>query len=327
MNTLRFPLKKPSKRWLFIITVIILTAPVIIFPDKYVSSVLSGLELYVLKVLPALLPFMFFSMILSELNFGYDLGYLLNKPLKKIFCAPPISGYVMVMSMLCGYPVGAKLLADFFNAGCIDTDSAKKIMTFTSNSGPLFIMGTVGVGMLGDKKAGLIILLSHYLSSFVCGIIFRGKTSCGKTPSPPIVDYDNLLSKSIISAITSVFIVGGYVAIFNMILDMFFDVGLIKLLAEVLSRFGVDIRMGEGIFAGLIEITKGSLILSKTGLSIRKTAPAITFIITSGGLCVTLQSITYLSKCKISPAFYLVFKVIQGTVAMIICLIICLIVY
>lgn len=314
---------KPSKRWLFIIAVLIVSTPILLFPDKYVISVLNGLELYVIKVLPALLPFMFFSMLLSELNFGYDLGKVLKKPLEKVFRAPPISGYIMTMSMLCGYPVGAKLLSDFYLSGCIDEKAAIKIMTFTSNSGPLFIIGTVGVGMLGDKMIGAIILLSHYLSSLLCGIFFRGKEIEGKVFFIPRPDYDNMLSKSIVGAVRSVLIVGGYVAIFNMVLDVAFDIGLIRILAKGLTYVGVDIRLGEGLFAGLVEITKGSLILSNSGLSMKKVAPLIAFVITSGGLSVTMQSVTYVAKCKISPVFYLVFKALQGTIAYLICLGIC----
>ena len=33
-----------------------------------------------------------------------------------------------------------------------------------STSGPVFITGAVGAGMLGNSRAGLLILLAHYLS-------------------------------------------------------------------------------------------------------------------------------------------------------------------
>ena len=209
----------------------------------------------------------------------------------------------------------------------IDEKTAKSVAAFTSNSGPLFIVGTVGVGILNDKTAGFIILISHYLSSFICGLIFRGK-ACEKTePSIPEVSYDKILSESMTGAIINVLIVGGYVAIFYMVSDMLSDVGLIKLLSSALSFVGVDIRLGNGIFTGLIEITKGSLLLSKTGLAAKIVVPTIALIITFGGLSVTLQSMTYLNKCKISPFFYLLFKSVQGILAFLICLALCAIFY
>lgn len=295
--------------------------PVVIFPDRYVSSVLSGLNLYAVSVLPAIFPFFFFSKILAELNFGYDLGLALKKPLKKMFNAPALSGYVLIMSMLCGYPVGAKLTADFYEQGLIDTAEARTIAAFTSTSGPLFVVGTVGVGMLQNKTAGFIILISHYLSAVINGFIFRAKKSESVSlPAVPKVNYDSALSSSMLSSIVSVAIVGGYIAIFNMLLDLFFDIGLIPLLAKPLTALGLNIRLGEGIFASFVEITKGSLLLSKSGFSLKIVAPLCALGITFGGLSITLQSLTFLSKCKISPVFYLFSKTIQGITAFLICL-------
>lgn len=310
-----------GKRYLLIFAVIAFMLPVAIFPDRYVSSIAGGLNLYAISVLPALFPFFFFSKILAELNFGYDLGLTLRKPLKKCFNAPALSGYVLVMSMLCGYPVGAKLTADFYEKGLINLSESKTIAAFTSTSGPLFVVGTVGVAMLGSKQAGFIILISHYLSALINGFIFRSKKSESVAlPAVPNIKYDKVLSESMLSSIASVAIVGGYIAVFNMVLDLFFDLGIISLFARPLSFLGLNIRLGEGLAASFVEITKGCLMLSQSGFGLKITAPLCALGITFGGLSVTLQSLTFLTKCKISPAFYLLSKTVQGIIAFLICL-------
>lgn len=294
--------------------------PVVIFPDKYVKSVAAGLNLYALSVLPALFPFFFFSKILAELNFGYDLGLTLRKPLKKAFNAPALSGYVLVMSMLCGYPIGAKLTSDFYERNLISFEEAKSICAFTSTSGPLFVVGTVGVGMLQNKIAGFVILLSHYLAALINGFIFRAKRSDSVAlPAVPKIQYDKMLSDSMTNSIISVAVVGGYIAVFNMILDLFFDVKIISLLAKPLTLIGVNVRLGEGLFASFVEITKGCLILSQSGFPLKIVAPLCCFGITFGGLSVTLQSLTFLTKIKISPAYYLLCKFTQGIISCVLC--------
>ncbi len=248
------------------------------------------------------------------------MGLALKKPLKKLFNAPALSGYVLIMSMLCGYPVGAKLTADFYEQGLIDQTEARAISAFTSTSGPLFVVGTVGVGMLQSKSAGFIILISHYLAAILNGFIFRAKKSESVSlPAIPQINYDKTLSNSMTSSIVSVAIVGGYIAVFNMILDLFFDIGLISVLARPLTLLGVNIRLGEGIFASVVEITKGSLLLSKSGFPLKTVAPLCALGITFGGLSITLQSLTFLAKCKISPVFYLLGKTVQGITAFFIC--------
>ena len=310
-----------NARVILIVFVIALMLPVVIFPDKYVQSVAAGLNLYALSVLPALFPFFFFSKVLSELNFGYDIGLALRKPLKKLFNAPALSGYVLVMSMLCGYPIGAKLTSDFFETGLIDKREAKGMVAFTSTSGPLFIVGTVGVGMLANKTAGFIILISHYLSALLNGFIFRAKKSDSVSlPAVPGIRTDRILSESMTSSIISVAIVGGYIAVFNMVLDLCFDLNIISFFARPMNLVGVDMRLGEGLAACFVEITKGCLLLSKSGFSLKIVAPLCTLGITFGGLSVTLQSMTFLSKCKISPVYYLAMKATQGILSFLICL-------
>lgn len=305
---------------MLIFALLALTIPVVLFPDRYVSSVWNGFKLFALSVLPALFPFFFFTKILSGLNFGYDLGLVLKKPLGKVFRAPASSGYILAMSMLCGYPVGARLVSDFFEKGYLTEREAGSVSAFTSTSGPLFIVGTVGVGMLGNKTAGFIILISHYISALLNGIIFRPKeTSSVTLPARPLICYDSLLSEGIYSALSSVAVVGGYVAIFNLVLDLFTDVGIISLLSAPMQWAGLGKTAAQGTASCLVEITKGCLLLSESGYPLSVTAPLCAFGITFGGMSVTLQSLTFLGKSKISPLFYLLTKFVQGITAFAIC--------
>lgn len=308
-----------SKRILLIAVVLSVTIPLVVFPDRYVRSVFGGMELYALSVLPALFPFFFFSKILSELNFGYDLGAVMKRPLRFFFRSPPIAGYIFVMSMLCGYPVGAKLLADFYARGQLDGTQVKKIAAFTSTSGPLFVVGTVGVSMLGDKKAGFLILICHYLSAVLNGLVYGNlvgrKSRSGGELVVPAVDYGSLLGNGMSSAVASVAMVGGYVAVFNMVVDLMCDVGWVKWIGERLASVGLPLRLGEGMILSFVEVTKGCLTLSLSGFPISSVAPLVALAVTFGGVSVTLQSLTYLSKCRVPAGYFLLTKTTQGLFA------------
>lgn len=62
------------------------------------------------------------------------------------------------MSVLSGYPIGAKLISEFYKNGVINTEESKKIIAFSSTSAPLFVIGTLGVFMLDNVSYGVIIL-------------------------------------------------------------------------------------------------------------------------------------------------------------------------
>ena len=294
----------------------------IVRADAFLPSVKNGLNLYVTAVLPSMLPFFFFSKLLTEFGFASDCGKVFKKPVAFLFHAPPLGAYVLIMSMLCGYPVGAKLVGECFEQGFIDEKQAKKIAAFTSTSGPLFIVGTVGVTMFADKKAGVILLVSHYLGTLANGLFYRGKKASVIGAIPSVLPADDVLNKVMLNTVLSVGLVGGYICLFNLFSDAATLCGLIPLLSKVFAAIGVDTRITSGVAGGLFEMTRGCLTLSQSGLPRLITLPLCEWLITFGGMSVTLQSLTFLSKTKISPAYYLLVKGTQGIVCSLICLLI-----
>lgn len=299
----------------------------IIFPERYIHSVSKGLNLYAVAVLPALFPFFFFTKVITSLGVT-DNFRALDKPMKLLFNSPPAGGYIFLMAILSGYPVGAKMTADFYERGVITRTQAKIISAFTSTSGPLFIVGTVGISMFLSKEGGFILLISHYLSALINGLLYKNaKEKSEKTAEkvqPKItLRSGNILGDSITDSVLSVAIVGGYIAIFSMILDVLIDIKAIALLAK-----GIGIILPEelsfGLISSLVEITRGCKELSLSGMPLKFAIPAASFAITFGGLSVTLQSMTFLAKCKIHPAYYLITKFTQGVIAFALASLFCL---
>ncbi len=287
----------------------------VFFPGRYMTAISDGLLLFVLTVLPAMLPFFFFSRLLTSLDVAATLSDALEKPIRKLFNAPGVGGYILTMSMLSGYPIGAKLVSDCVENGICSSDEAKRLVAFTSTSGPLFILGTVGINMLGNYKAGVIILLCHYIGALINGLIFRGKTEPKKENAKlPPVRTDNILSEAINSSIAAVLAVGGYIAIFNMIIMIVQDIRVLSFVADTLSRLGLSYSLCQGTLTGLIEITRGSYVLAASGQGLRKTVPVLAGIISFGGLSVTVQSMTFLSNAGIKPGYYLITKLSQAIV-------------
>lgn len=312
-------------RNIVIIIICLLLIILMAYSDIYLQSVRNGLNLYVVSVLPSMLPFFFFSKMLTELGFATDAGQFLKKPLKKIYGSPSIGGYILIMSMLCGYPVGAKLIGECHKKCLINKEEARTISTFSSTSGPLFIIGTVGVGMFENKLYGFILLISHYIGTLLNGIIYRRKSSSAVN-IPSFARSEDMLNSVMLNTFLSVGIVGGYITIFNLFLDVLQNIGIIPGIAKIFAFLGVPGRITSGVAGGLIEMTKGCLMLSSTGFPILIILPLCEFVITFGGLSVTLQSMTFLSETKISPAFYLLSKFTQGILCTLICFIITLIV-
>lgn len=285
----------------------------IISPDRYLPIALDGIKIFGVNVMPALLPFFFFTGLLSNLGAGEIFGKMLSCPCKKLYNTSGIGGYVFLTGILSGYPISAKVISDLVKDRKLELSDAKTIMTYTSTSGPLFIIGTVGSIMLGNKTYGYIILVCHYLSAILNGLIYRNKSKDNRINSllnPK--STDNILSESAYSAVISVFIAGAYVTIFYTIAHMLTDIGVVKAISSLFSII-FDNDISSGIAFGLVEMTGGCIALSKTTSEF--TLPAICAIISFGGLSVTLQSMTFLEKVKIKPLYYLLSKTTQSIIA------------
>lgn len=291
-------------------------------PKRYIASVYNGMLLFATSVAPALFPFFFFTRILTSVGTAQILGDALKKPIAKLYNCPSVGGYVFFMSAISGYPVGSRLLSDLYSAGIVDGRQVKAISAFTSTSGPLFIVGTVGTVMFKSASFGYLLMTIHFVSALLNGFIFRISKKKAKEygellRTPP--DFDDLLGKSMSSALTSLFIVGGYIAIFSMIADVLTDIGVVSALSAPLSSLysaiGWEPEAASGTVVGLIEITRGCQSIAESGAQIKTALPVVAGLLSFGGLSVSLQSLTFLGNCKVNPLYYLATKITQAAIS------------
>lgn len=269
----------------------------VIFPEIYLKETLNGISAWAFNVLPAVLPFIFFTKILSSLGGIEKASRIFSRPMKKLFNAPAISSYVFLMSIISGYPVGAKMTADLYLSGKISRSDAFKMTSFCSTSGPMFIIGAVGISMLHGAIYGYIIFVAHVLGSFLNGFIYR-KLNPKSEEELSFLEQKNKsfdLGEIVTDSATSIISVGVIIAIFFVI---------IRALNPLFSLFPPQVA---SILEGIVEITKGCIDIAKTMPS-RLAVIASTFVISFGGISTMLQSLTMLDKIKMPAALFMLQK-------------------
>ena len=103
---------------------------IIISPSTYLNSVSNGIMVWATIILPGLIPFMFLSKILSSIPYTYSSCFVLNKLTKKCFSCPKETGYIYFMSILSGYPLGSKLIKDYYDNNVLSYEQCKKAVAF-----------------------------------------------------------------------------------------------------------------------------------------------------------------------------------------------------
>lgn len=288
-----------------------------IFPDRYILTSLEGLKIFALNVLPSLLPFLFFAQLLTNIGVGEKMGRFLKKPCAFLYNTGGIGGYVFAMSVMSGYPIGAKLVSECIKSGSISRQEGKSILSYSSTSGPMFVLGTVGCLMLKNQLSGAVILICHYLSALLNGLLFRNHKRAESIPL--ITTSNNAWGESARNAVNSALICGVYIAVFYMVAIMLKDVGVITVISSLFRPLLGEVS--DGLVFGLIEMTGGCIALSQTHSPF--TLPAICAVISFGGLSVALQSITFLGECGIKSINYVVSKITQSVIAFFITFIVC----
>lgn len=305
------------------VAVFLVIALIIAKPEVYVESAFFGIKLWAIKVLPALLPFFFLTAVAIKLGVTDFIAKIFEKPCNFLFKVSGVGAFVFVMSLLSGYPIGAKMIADLSRQGVLSKEESTKISTFCSTSGPLFIVGSVGIGMFNDKTAGFIILISHLLSAVLCGIIFSfyGKKESEKRLIRQSEKSRNALYDCVYSSVISVALVGGFVCIFCLFSDLCKNLNLLLPLENLLSPL-VGQNLSSAFCYGLIECTKGCNLLANCGLSTYSLAFA-TALISFGGVSVWAQSIIFLSQARVNLKVFCLSKTLQAIASFFICLGLC----
>lgn len=266
----------------------------VMHPSLSLNSARKGISLWMVDVMPALLPFFVCA------NFLTGLGIIshINPTL-----------FPFVMSVLTGYPMGAKIIGDMRRNNEISLPNAKWLISFCSTSGPAFLLGAVGVGMLGSEKSGVIIAAAHYCGAVLNGFLYGSvsdKEASLKSHEHSLNDMNlqELFTESIMKSLKSLGVILAYMVLFMLLTDMIQASGIL---------FIFDTQYVRSIIKGMLEMTVGcSAISGCTELTENAKCIACSFIISWGGLSVIGQSLSMLAGSGISTRYVFLTKLTHG---------------
>ena len=288
--------------YLTAILLVFIMACFLAFPARYTHLVLEGATLFAVCVMPATLPFLFLTALLTRQRAFQKAAGKIAPLSKKLFRVSGAGGLCAVLSALSGYPVGAKTVLDLSSRGAITKQETFRLAAISSTSGPMFLVGAVGAGMFKSATLGWILLIAHLLGVYTVGFFMRFGAKPNQTSAPLLLTEQggNPLADSVLSVLT----VGGAVAIFYAFSGIAID---------ALALAGVQNPYVGATLTGLIEMTSGCSQIAKLG-GIYPMALAA-FFVTFGGGCVLTQQLSFLSRAGVKPLPFLFVKLLQGILA------------
>ena len=286
-----------------------LICTLICYPAQMLSAASDSLQLFLTRVFPSLFPFLAACSILLRLGTAEKMGVLFRPLTRLLFGLDGIAAFPFFLGTLSGYPAGAKLTASLYQKKLLSLAEASHILVFSNNPGPLFLIGTIGTGFFGMPLAGYALLLASFLSSITTGFLWRFRRKDASPPrpylpaAPEICPFSALLSSSITDAMHTLLLIGGYLILFAVISEAISLTPLFFVLSKSFSFLPIAAESLQAFFCGLLEMTNGAYLLSKTNDPLR--LPMTAFLVSFGGLSILGQTFGVLSDIPISKKDYL----------------------
>ena len=293
-------------------------------PTLYMKSIENGLVTWTTSVVPSLFPFFVMSKLLVELNFFSKFNKITSPLTKKLFKAPAVSGYIFMISVASGYPVGAKTIEEYYKKGFLTQTQCKKAAVFTSTAGPVFLLGTVGGKFFGSTDFGVWLLICNVLSAIICGILFRSffRDESEAEVAAQLTDKDkNVLNEVIYSSVIGILNVGAFICLFFLLTDMIFSTPFVQSILSIITPSASE--EAKAFLTGIFEVTRGCKMISQTSLPLGTSFILCSALVSFSGLCICLQSFSYLKNCKIRFSFLIFVKLVQAAAAALIAAAIC----
>lgn len=291
-------------------TALVMTALLILFPSVALSGARFGIDIWASRVVPSLLPFMMVSGIL--INGGMLGGFAdICSPLARRLDVPTAASQSMAVGMLSGYPVGAGMTAVMYRQGKISREQAEKTAALSSFCSPVFILSTVGAGLMKNSSAAIIILAAHYASFFAALPLLRLLAPNEKLgtvqqdcSSAITASVGAILKLSVENAVKTILTVGGYTVLFSIIIEFIFQCGIFP--ENEYIRCAVSM---------LLEMSNGCADICASSAPFALKTAMLCFCTTWGGLCVQLQINGYVSECGAKGLRLMLFKLIQAALS------------
>ena len=309
-----FIMKRKILNIIIIIITLFVLYQVIIKKTLIYDSVNYALNIWVNNLIPTLFPFFIISDILINYNFTSYIPKIFKKLCKFLFNITDNMITILILSIISGFPSNARNTRTLYDKGIITLDEANHILIFSHFSNPLFILTTVAIFFFGDKNIGWFLLISHYLSNFLLGIMFRKyfiHNDFFIRNEDKNIDFGSVLISSIKKSIDTILLICGIITVFMLLSSI------------IINTFNFNIY-NSMLIKGILEITIGIEALGKSNLPMIYKAVIASCFLAFGGFSVHMQVMSQITGTDIKYRYFFLGRLFQMILSGIITYLICL---
>lgn len=287
---------------IIIVLLISLLFLIIFFPTLVMTEVKTALSVFITKYFPAVFPIYIITDLLINYHFPEKLAKKLEGGCQRLLHSNGNTAFVMIMSMISGFPSGAKYTRELLKQQTIEGNTANYLLTFTHFSNPLFILGTCFL-ITKNRPLTIAILISHFLANFIIAIIIRPKKQSTYKKMPKrkeTLPFPKAMSNAIFETFHLMFLILGTSIIFS-----------------VLSGMVTTLLKGNPynyLLTGILELTKG---VNTLPISLSTCAKGISILLflSFGSLSIHMQVASIIKDTDMKYRNFLLGRISQSSIS------------
>ena len=264
------------------------------------KGALNGLKIASSVIIPALFPFTVCSVFFQKSGGLLWISGKLNRVTNLFFNLTGTEFSVILISLLGGYPIGAKITDELFLSGLIEKSVAQRLLRFCVNPSPAFFISVVGMNIFNSFEVGVILFVSNTISCIILNCIFTRKKNIKDLPEYSTAEksaISDAFVKSVYCAAEITINISAWIVLFSAI------AGIIK---NAFSSYGL-----YSLICPFLEISFGINEINKIALPTH----FYSFLLSFGGVSTLCQ--VKQSASSLNPSFlYILFhRIIHGVTA------------
>ena len=273
----------------------------LIFPRQTFEGASNGLLLWFQIVLPTLLPFIILSNLLIHTNAVTYISTIVKPFVQRLFRVSDYGCYAVFVGFLCGYPMGAKVVADLIQTEKISQKEGQYLLSFCNNTSPMFIISFIVMQNFKNESLLLGTLVILYLAPMLCSFLFRPfyksqtRMTLQKSVNHTFHFNFQIFDTCIMNGFETITKVGGYIILFSIL-------------------FALGKQLPLMWFLPTLEITNGIHWICINIQPLYITFPLVLTLTSFGGLCAIAQTNSMIQESKLSIFSYIIQKLITALV-------------
>lgn len=280
----------------FLTSLPVLTAVVLLSaaPARASAAACEGVQQCLTRVFPALFPFFVLTKLLLSRSGSFEAPRAITRLSERLFAIPAAALPVFLLGMVSGCPVGAASAAELCRHGKCTEDEAERLLVYSSNCGPAFLLGVAAPRLPGGMRDALFLLGTQIVVSVWLGILLGSgrKASPGeeRAAAKERIPFVRAFTEAVLSGGRNALMVCAYVVFFAAVTAFLPEIPLLR---------------------GLGEMTGGILLL---GPEMPAVLPTAAFLLGFGGVSVGFQVLAAVSEAGLSGRLFFPFRFLHGCV-------------